>query len=70
MKDVIDFFLGQKNEIGNVVLDETVIRVSRQMADVRCVARNEIVDCDHAVAFCQQTVSQVRSEEASAASDD
>ena len=35
MKDVIDLFFRQKNEVGNVVLDEPEIFVAGQMTDVR-----------------------------------
>ncbi len=67
MKNVIDFFFRQEDEIGNVVLDETIIRVSGQMPNVRGVARDQIVDRDHAMTFRQQTISQVRAQKASAA---
>jgi len=42
MKDVIDFFFRQENEIGNVALDEPVIPVAGQMPNVRIAARDEM----------------------------
>ena len=35
MKNVIEFFFRQENEIRDVVLDEAVILVARQVLDVR-----------------------------------
>ena len=60
MKNVIDLFFRQKNEVGNVVLDEPVIFIAGQMPDVRVAARDEIVDRDDAMTFRQQTVRQMR----------
>ena len=60
MKDIIDFVLRQENEIGDVVLDKLVILVPGQMPDVRRVAGDKIVDRDHAMAFAQQTIGQMR----------
>src|SRR6202011_5593118 len=69
MKDVIELFIRHENEIGNVVLDELVVLVSGQMPNVRRVARNQIVDRDDTMAFCQQSVGQMRSKKARAAGD-
>jgi len=60
MKNVIDLFFRQKNEVGNVVLNEPVILVPGQMPDVRVAAGDEIVDRDHAMTFRQKSVSQMR----------
>ena len=56
MKNVIDSFFGKENEIGDVVSDETIIFISGQMPNVRGVARDQIVDCDDAMAFRKQTI--------------
>ena len=70
MKNVIDFFFRQEDEIGNVVLNETIILVSGEMPNVRGVPCDQIVDRDHAMTFRQQTISQVRAQKASAAGHD
>ncbi len=49
MENVIDFLLRQKNEIGNVMLDEPVILVTGEMPDVRGVPGHQIVDRDDLV---------------------
>src|SRR5258707_15334846 len=69
MKDVVDLFVGQKNEIGNVVLDEMEILVAGEMADVGRVAGDEIVDRNDAMTFRQQAIRQVRSQETRATGD-
>jgi hypothetical protein len=63
MKNVIDLFFRQKNEIGNVVLDETVIVIAGKMPNVRVAAGDEIVDRDNAMTFRQESVSQMRAQE-------
>src|SRR5207237_7606931 len=68
--NVIDFFFRQENEIGNVVLDELVIFIPRQVSDVRVVARNEIVDRDDTMTFRQKSVSQMRPQKTGAPGDD
>jgi hypothetical protein len=70
MKNVIDFFFRQENEVGNVVLDEPVILVPGQMPDVRVAARDEIVDCDDAMTFCQKPVGQMGPQKAGPTGDD
>ena len=70
MKNVIDLFFRQENEIGNVVLDELVIFVAGQMPNVRVAARDEIVDRDDAMTFRQQTVGQMRPQKTGATGDD
>jgi hypothetical protein len=69
MKYVIEFFVRQKNEIGNVVLDEMKILVAGEMADVRGVAGDEIVDRNDAMTFRQQPVRQMRSQKTRATGD-
>ena len=56
MKNVIDFFFRQKNEVRNVMLDEMIILVPRQMVDILEIARDKIVDRNYSMAFCQQPV--------------
>jgi hypothetical protein len=70
MEYVIEFFVRQENEIGNVVLDEMEILVAREVANVRGVARDQVVDRDDAMAFRQQPIDQVRTQKTRATSDD
>src|SRR5439155_24918018 len=67
---VIDLFFRQKNEVGNVVLDELVIFVAGQMPNVRVAARDEIVDGDDTMTFRQKSVSQMRPQKTGAPGDD
>ena len=53
MKNVIDLFFGQKNEIGDVMLDESEILVAGEMSNVRGVTGDQIVDRNDAMTFCQ-----------------
>ncbi len=46
----------------HVVLDEPVILVAGEMLDVGEIAGDEIVDGDHAMAFRQEPVGEVRAE--------
>jgi hypothetical protein len=69
MKNVINLLFRKEYEIGNVVLDEAVILVSRQVLDVVEIAGDQIVDRYHAVPFLEQTISQMRSKKASSARD-
>ena len=48
MKNEIEFFLRQENEIGNVMLHEAIILVPRQVLDVGEIAGHEIIDRDDA----------------------
>jgi hypothetical protein len=52
------------------MFDETEILVARQMANVRCVTGDQIVDGYDAVAFGKQAVHQMRAEKTRTASDD
>src|SRR5205807_636638 len=65
-----DLFFRQENEVGNVVLDELVIFVAGQMPNVRVAARDKIVDRDHAMAFRQKSVGQMRPQKTGAPGDD
>ena len=66
MEDEVDFLFGQKDKIGNVVPDETIIFAPCQMADVRNVPSDQIVDRNDAMAFGQEAIGQVRSEKSGA----
>ena len=66
MEDEIDLLFGQEDKIGNVVPDEAIIFVPCQMADVRNVSSDQIVDGDDAMAFGQEAIGQVRSEKSGA----
>jgi len=50
------------------VLDEPVILIPRQMAKVRRVASDQIIDGDYAMTFRQLTVGQMRSQKTGATS--
>ena len=56
MKNEIDFFLRQKNEIGNVVLNKMEILIAGEMADVCGIAGDQIVDGNDTMTFGQQPV--------------
>jgi len=70
MKDVIDFFFRQENEIGNVALDEPVIPVAGQMPNVRIAARDEIVDRDDAMTSARSRSVKCDPKKTGPASDD
>jgi len=67
MENVIDFFLGKKNEIRNVVVDEPKIFVASQVTDIRRITRDQIIHCDHAMSFGQQPIAQMRTQKTGAA---
>ena len=66
MEDEIDLLFGQEDKIGNVVPDEAIIFVPCQMADVRHIPGDQIVDRDDAMPFGQQAIGQMRSEKSGA----
>ena len=66
MEDEIDLWFGQENKIGNVVPDKAIIFVPCQMAYVRNVPSDQIVDCDDAMTFGQEAIGQMRSEKSGA----
>src|SRR6266403_1009819 len=70
MKNVIDFFFRQKNEIRDVMFDETEILVARQMANIRGVTGDQIVKGNNAMTFRQKSIHQMRAEKTRPASDD
>jgi hypothetical protein len=53
--------------IADVQLDETKARITGKVREVSGVARNEIVKADDAMAFGEETVYKMRSNEASGA---
>ena len=70
MKNVIEFFFRQENEIRDVVLDEAVILVAGEMLDVVEIAGDEIIDRDDAMTFRQQPIGQMRPKKTRATGDD
>ena len=56
MEDEVDLLFGQEDKIGNVVPDEAIIFVPCQMADVRSVPSDQIVDRDDAMTFPQEAI--------------
>ena len=53
-----------------LALDEAVVLVAREVLDVLGVAGDEVVHADDLVAFLEQAVGEVGTEEARAAGDD
>jgi len=41
------------------MIDETEIRVAKQMADISCITRNEVINCYNLASFRNETVTQV-----------
>ena len=70
MEDEVDFLFGQKDKIGNVVPDKTIIFVPCQMADVCHIPSDQIVDRDDTMAFGQEAIGQMRSEKPGATGHD
>jgi hypothetical protein len=55
-----------KNEFRNVVPDKSKVRISSKMFDVVRRSGNEIINCDDAKPFAQQTIAEVRTQESRA----
>ena len=70
MENEIDFRIRQKNEIRDVVLNEMVVWTAGQMPDVGLIASDQIIDGNDAVAFCEQTIAQMRPEKSRATGHD
>ena len=70
MKNVIDFFVWQENEIRDVVLDEVKIFVAGKVSNVGHVAGDQIIDRNDAMTFGQEPVAQMRTEKTGAAGHD
>ena len=49
----------QKNEVRDIVLDESVALVAREVRDIIRVSGDEVVDTDHAMPFRQQAIGKV-----------
>ena len=62
MKHVIDLLFRKKDKVRDIVFDEPEFLVPREMADVRGVTSDEIVDRDDPVTFPQKPVYQMRPE--------
>ena len=56
--------------VGDIVIDEGKVFVSSKMGDVPGVAGDEIVHRNDRVAFGQETITEMRANKASAASDE
>src|SRR5436189_6023435 len=69
MENVIEFVFRQKNVARDVVFDEPVILVPREVPDVFEISGDQIVDRDDAMALRQEPIGQMRPEEARAARD-
>ena len=69
MPDVVDLAI-QKDEFGDVLLDELEIGVAAQMDDVIDRPGDEIVDADHFMAAGQEEIGQMGAEEAGGTGDD
>ena len=70
MEDEIDLLLGQENEIGNVVPDESIVFVAGQVPDVGSIPGDQIVDRNDTMPFGQQAIGQMRSEKSGATGHD
>ena len=60
----------EKDVLRDVVEDEAVFPVSREMGDVPLVPGDEIVETDHFVPFGEKPIGQVAAEEARGSGDD
>ncbi len=70
VKHVVDLLFRNKDEVRDVVFDEPEILVPGEMADVRRVTGDEIVDGDDTMTFCQKPIRQMRAEKARTSSHD
>ena len=61
---------GDVDEVGDIVVDELVVLIPREMLDVRDIARDEVVDRNDAVAFLEQPVREMGSQKPGSAGDD
>ena len=59
----------QEDVVRDVVLDEAVVLVAREVLDVRALPGDEIVDPDDAMPFREQPVREMRAEKSGAAGD-
>ena len=70
VKNIINLWFRQKNEIGDVVFHEAEIFVSDKMSNVCRVAGHQIIDGNDPVTFRQKPVHQVRAKKARASGND
>ena len=70
MKYVVDLLFRNEDEVRDVVLNESEILVPGEMANVRRVTGDEIVDGDDAMTFSQKPVYEMRAEKTSTSGDD
>src|SRR5206468_11158425 len=70
VKNIINLWFRQKNEIGDVVFHEAEIFVSGKMPNVCRVAGHQIIDGNDPVTFRQKPVHQVRAKKARASGND
>ena len=59
-----------KKVLRNILFDEAVIFVPRKMLDIGLAAGDEIIDADHAMAFCKEAICEVRGQKSGAAGDE
>ena len=64
--DAVDF---QSDRLGDVVADQFKARMTDPLGDVGLAASEVVIEADHLLAGCHQTVHQVRAHEAGAARD-
>ncbi len=67
VKDVVDF--AHVERLANIFLDKFETRIVAQVLEVGAASGEQIVDDDHAPAFAEQGVAQMRSQETGAAGD-
>src|SRR5262245_55096134 len=70
VKYVIDLLFRQKDEVRDVVFDESEFLGAGEMGNVRCVSSDEIVDGDDPMPFSQKPFHEMRTEEARTSGDD
>ena len=61
---------GDVEVLGDVLLDEAVVRITLQVVEVGRVAGDEVVHADDAESFRQKTVGEMAAQESGSAGDD
>src|SRR5438067_2504560 len=69
VKNVIHVFIDE-DVLRDILLDETVILVAREVLDVLRISGDEIVDSDDAESLREKPIGQMRTEKSRAAGDD
>jgi hypothetical protein len=67
MEDEIDFPFHEQ-VIRDIVVDKLEARISGEVRNVVGAARDQVVNADHGVSLCNQPITEMRAEEAGAAS--